>query len=288
MKYNEANLAWVIGKIIKLRDNKALQIEPFLKHIELEIEKLIRSGTRVKTFGRSTFYGRLKKPVNLTNVFDEEVFKLFVEYLKFKGVLVNTEDKPSPYALLSSVSDNSNQDARNAICGYFRTYKTAIGKPGHVVTGILRITANKDDDTLETCEVLRYKLHATQKRSQTHSYQGLIWSIRDHFIMHASDSNTKFINQWVLRKLYSREDGTIEALEGAYSGITNKRGGTKIFWSKIYLERIHSEPGTLSWREELRKTIGYKHPESKDRYGKIDPDIWEKLDPISPHNIILF
>lgn len=283
-KYNETSLAEFLSQLKKSHKKGRINYEFLVSYVENGIPRYREEGDKLaKGFSRSTLYNRLANPVNLTNVFSKAAFELMQEFKQIHDP--DLEDKvelPGVYWSISefmAIPEQAIKDLKEHLPGYYRTYRPSIGKPDYVVVGILRIMENPKDGALETYERMCYRLG---EKVIKQSFKGMVWTHpNEHFFMITTDSNTKSPQNLILRCI-QRDNQKVMVLKGSYSGISNKRGGTKIFWSKIYIERLDSNPGISGWRKILRNSVDYKDK------NMINPDIWACIDPENDKNLIMF
>jgi hypothetical protein len=287
-KYNNEGIAEFLKKLKESHKKGCLEWTSLVAFVENEIPRFRVQGDKsAKGFSRATLDKRLRNPAKegLTKTFSRAAFELMQEFKQIHDPDTETENQvelPGVYSAISGfweIPTHTLKESRQQLPGYYLTYRPSIGKPGYVVVGILRIRENLEDGALETYERMPYR-HSGKLIKQT--FKGMIWQQpNEHFFMLTTDSNTKSPQNLILR-CTQRDHQKVMILQGSYSGISNKREGTKIFWSKIYIVRLDSKPGTSGWRNILRASIGYKDK------SEINPEICVRIDPGNHESLIMF
>lgn len=300
MKYNETNIAYLINKLKRLSRERGISANSIYVYLDKKVHILNEerknaariegnSPGAIRLLGRSTFYDRLSNPQRLMSAICEDVFQIMIEYLEDFGEI--TSQSPAekivsihPYiSTFIDISSHDDQYGRQMLPGYYRTYRPAIGRPGYAVTGLLHIFEDPESGALETYEIMAYQPKKAPKKRPRHTFRGMAWYSKGHYLILSTDSNTKFMQTVILRSM--NVDEHEEQLEGSYLTITNK-GGRHIVCSKIILDRLHCHPGSgKAWIEALKGTIGYKHPDHSNPKRRIKRSIWERIDPDRQENM---
>lgn len=287
MRYNENNCSILINTINDAKEDGALNLSDLESFLINEVEKYNRQiklpSKHIKTISRTKFYELRKSPKHLCKSISEPLFHILCRYLSDRGII----SSPESYAGLSneihkildtSIQDNHRLDRE--LSGFFRTYRPAVGKKGMIVTGLLSVRFTPQKNMFETYEVMRYKSRVCHNKYFKHNFKGFIFRDNEIYRMMTTDTNTSYVQASLLRRELRDSDGKIATFDGRYTGVSHKLGGTKIFNSKIYIERIFSSPNSKGWLSELRQTFDYK---TKDQ---IPACIWERIDPSEPSNLI--
>jgi hypothetical protein len=291
MKYTEQNIASILFKINQLDADHGIKRSKAFLYLEREIDRHNTENPhdRIRRVVKSTFYDRLKNRTNLSSVFEERAFRILLKYLEDRGVCASATNNQitglySATSHFADITDADGRHCRDMLPGFYRTYRPAIGKPGHAVVGILEVIKDPSNKAVETFEIMLYQPRLQGGKRPRHEFKGMAWYSRGHYLILSTDSNTRFMQTVVLRSIIS--DAVEQQLEGAYVTVTNK-GGPNIVCSKIVLERLHCTPGSgAAWRRVLRETIGYKHPEHENPAQRISRSIWQLIDPEHPSNLI--
>ncbi len=292
MKYAEDNIATALRKIKSLEADFGIKPADAYTYLNREIEYHNAKNPKdfIKPIGKTSFYDRLKKPINLTKIFSEKAFRFLLKFLETKGFDLEAPEIDATAALYAGLSgfievpEHNEGQAKSLLPGWYRTYRPAIGKPGYAVAGLLHIFEDTQTGILQTHEVMRYQPKRARRKPPKHEFEGMAWFTKGHYFLMSKDSNTKFVQNMILRSLYSHE--AEEHLEGLYMTLTNK-GGPGIACSKIVIQRIHCEPKSgAPWIEVLRNTIGYKHPHAEKPSQRIKQSVWERIDPEKSENLI--
>lgn len=285
MRFNEPNLDKVWKKIVGCWSRGEITVQEIENAFYTGYKTHPETSKRNQPRSRSAIYKKLKNPTQLSPFFDERDFRCLCDLLAFKGKTdKSSADNPGVSTIVNS---NHLLEDTSTICGYFRTFKPSIGKCGYVVSGLMRISIN--ENVLQTYEILRYRMNSAQKRMQKHTYHGTLYQeAEDHFRIQSLDSSTQCHNHWLLRPLYRNQEGRIDVLEGSYSGITSKRGGRQFFSAKVYMERVDISDKFPIAKQLIKTLSGYKHIEPGKSDGEIDYDIWEKVNPESSQNLVIY
>ncbi len=292
LKYGEDSLATVLKKIKSLEKNFGVKPADAYNFLCREIDQHNKDNplNQIKPIGKTSFYDRLKKPVNLTKIFGEIPYRILLKFLDSKGQNAEAQDVDYTKALYAglegfiNIPSHNTLQAKSLLPGWYRTYRPAIGKEGHAVAGLLHVYEDPQTNALQTQELMRYQPKRDGRKPPCHTFEGMAWFTKGHYFLMTKDSNTKFVQNIILRSLYS--DETEEHLEGLYITLTNK-GGRGIVCSKIVVQRLHCQPGrNLAWFKALRGTLGYKHPQAKWQSRRIKQSVWERIDPENSENLI--
>lgn len=293
MKYNEENIALILRRIKRLKSEHGVSRGKVLSYLQREIEAHNKANPKdkIKLVKHASFNARINAPVKLMSIFDEGAFRILLNYFDQKlGISFDPEPVEkisgmhSALSGFANISDHDGKYLREMLPGRYRTYRPAIGKPGFAVTGLLEVFSDPDNQSVKTYEVMAYQRKKPGQKLPRHTFTGMAWYSKGHYLMMSTDSNTKFFQNIFLRSMQA--DSSEEQLEGTYLTVTNK-GGKNIVSSKIILDRIHCGPGDGSaWFKELRYVRGYKHPDAKRQEQRIKRSIWDRIDPGNPNNFV--
>ncbi|MAI62884.1 MAG: hypothetical protein CBB87_10470 [Micavibrio sp. TMED27] len=293
MKYNEENIAILLRRIKRLKSEHGVSRGKVLLYLQREIEAHNKENPKdqIKLVKHASFNGRINKPVKLMNIFDEGAFRILLKYFDQKlGINFRSEsvekisEAHSALTHFASVSGHDDDYLRKMLPGRYRTYRPAIGKPGYAVVGILEVIEDSKNNSIQTYEVMAYQERKAGQALPRHTFNGMAWYSKGHYLIMSIDSNTKFFQNIFLRSMQA--DRAEEQLEGTYLTVTNK-GGKNIVSSKIILDRIHCSPGDgAAWFRELRYMRGYKHLDAKREEQRIEQSIWDRIDPENPNNFV--
>jgi hypothetical protein len=283
MKYTEPNLKILFKDLKKLiLKEKKVSYSKLEKYVNERLDR-IEGGSDAKLgFKKSTFYHRMNNPESrIIDRITKEAFDLIIGYLKqlFPDYLERHGDDISElvYPAFSNflpVSSHQLEEAKTILPGYYRTYRPSIGMPGKVIAGLLHIAYNPDHDAIEVSELMMYRRDHDEAGMTRQRFVGLIWKVeREYYLAVTHDDNTKLPQALILRCIQNSATKVL-VLTGTYNGITYKIGGSRIFCSKFYAERLKANPGDPGWIAALKKSSGYKRRESLSEsvLAHIDPD----------------
>jgi len=292
-EYSEHSLFLLLARIKELKDQRKIKILPLCEYVEWRVDEYNKKykgnkpGARV--YSRSTLYKKLDEPTNLLNAIGPQAFEFTKEYVLkcsdglYEGIDI-AEMSVSLYGTLAkflSIPKESWQSAETELPGFYLTYRPSITKPGWIIVGLLHINV-MESRQLSTWELMHYRPDSGHSwRRQT--FKGYIWYKLSHYMWVTIDSNTELPQFTILRCRYF-EEGKVVTLEGLYSGVTHKLGGSCIFSSKIYIERVEVEYKGRGWNKLLYR-LGLKHVTAKNPRDRVSAHVWDIVNPSFPANL---